>query len=139
MRKSIVLSACLAVCFVVGQAHAADGVIPSNTLDAMGLSGVKVVSDSTAAEVRGMGYLPISIAAGGSFAVVGDHHSGAAAGSVNGYFAAGKYAASGANFSEAGLTKVHSKSIDIGGVVKTVTTIKSISVYAGGYSSAMSY
>ncbi|TWU25960.1 hypothetical protein [Bythopirellula polymerisocia] len=137
MRKSIVLSACLAICCVIGQVHAAEGVIPSNTLDAMGLSGVKVVSDSTAAEVRGMGYVPISIAAGGSFAGVGSHH--AAAGSVNGYFAAGKYAASGANGSEAGITKVHVKSIDIGGVTKTITTTKSISVYAGGYSSAMSF
>ncbi len=137
MRKSIVLSVCVIASLAIGQVHAAEGVIPSSTLNAMGLNGVKVVSDSTAAEVRGMGFVPISIAAGGSFAKV--HTHGAAAGTVNGYFAKGKFAASGANGSEAGFTKVNTKSIDIGGVTKTITTTKAISVYAGGFSSAMSF
>lgn len=137
MKKSLLLSACVAAISMVGQAHAADGVVPAATLEAMGLCGATVVSDATAAEVRGMGYLPISIAAGGSFAGVGA--SNAAAGSVNGYLAAGRYAASGENFSEAGLTKTNTKVVNIGGIKKSIKTTKSIRVYAGGYSSSMSF
>ncbi|TWT30236.1 hypothetical protein KOR34_47940 [Posidoniimonas corsicana] len=137
MKKSLLLSACVAAISMVGQAHAADGVVPAATLEAMGLGGATVVSDATAAEVRGMGYLPISIAAGGSFAGVGANN--AAAGSVNGYLAAGRYAASGENFSEAGLTKTNTKVVNIGGIKKSIKTTKSIRVYAGGYSSSMSF
>ena len=145
MRKSVLFAACLAVLAAVGQSHAAEGLIPARTLNAMGLSGATVVSDSVAAEVRGMGYTPspsVSIAAGGSFALVGDkhgHHGGAAAGTVNVYFAKGQYAASGANFSEAGIIKSHSEVVNIDGVIKSVTTTKSLRVYAGGFSSAMSF
>lgn len=137
MKKNLALSICVAAISMAGQAHAAEGVVPAATLEAMGLGGATVVSDTAASEVRGMGYLPISIAAGGSFAGVGSHH--AAAGSANGYLAAGKYAASGENFSEAGLTKTSTKVINIGGVRKSIKTTKSIRVYAGGYSSSMSF
>jgi len=137
MKKCFVFGVCAALLACVGQVQAANGVVPSSTLEAMGLGGATIVSDTAASEVRGMGFLPISIAAGGSFAGVG--HNGAAAGSVNGYIAAGKYAASGANFSEAGITKTNTRSVDINGVTKSVTTTKSIRVYAGGFSSSMSF
>ncbi|MEM8864034.1 MAG: hypothetical protein AAGF31_00625 [Planctomycetota bacterium] len=133
MTKCFVLGVCAAVLAAAGQADA----MPVSTLQAMGLGGATVVSDTEAAEVRGMGFLPISIAAGGSFAGVG--HDKGSAGTVNGYLAAGKYAASGENFSEAGFTKSHTKKVNIGGVKKSVTTTKSLRVYAGGYSSSMSF
>ncbi len=145
MKKSILCGACLAVLAAGSLSQAAEGLIPSKTLNALGLGGATVVSDTVAAEVRGMGYAPspsVSIAAGGSFAVIGDkhgHHGGAAAGTVNVYFAKGQYAASGANFSEAGLIKVHSEVVTIDGITKSVTTTKSTRVYAGGFSSAMSF
>ena len=138
MYKSVVAVACVVALSIVGQAGAVESAIPSNTLQAMGLGSAEVVADSTSGEVRGMGYLPISIAAGGSFAGVISEH-GAAAGSINVYGAGGKFAASGANYSEAGIDIVKSHSVDIGGVVKTVVKSKSIRVYAGGYSSAMSF
>ncbi|MDZ4659371.1 MAG: hypothetical protein SH868_17500 [Bythopirellula sp.] len=145
MSKNVLLGLSLVLLTAVGQSHAAEGMIPAKTLGAMGLSGATVVSDSEAATVRGMGYVPshnsISIAAGGSFALVGEkgYHGGAAAGSVNVYFAKGKYMASGTNFSEAGITKTHSEVITIGGVTNSITTTKSLRVYAGGFSSATSF
>ncbi len=142
MRKCFVLGVCVAALSFVGQAGAAEGVISATSLEAMGLSSSAVVSDTVAAEVRGMGYrghsrLPISLAAGGSFAGVG--HEKASAGSINGYLAAGKYSASGENFSEAGKTQTHTERVNIDGVIKSVTTTKSIRVYAGGFSSSMSF
>jgi hypothetical protein len=78
------------------QALAANGVPSDTTLAAMGLSGLRVMSDSEGLAVRGLGWSGSS-AYGQSFAVVATH--GAAAGSTNGYNASGKKVAGGANLS----------------------------------------
>ena len=138
MSKSLIFSVCAALLVTAGQATAADSAIPSNTLQAMGLSNATVVADQVSVEVRGMGYRPYSVAAGGSFAGVLSK-KGAAAATLNVYKAKGRHGASGENYSEAGLEFTKSRSVDIGGVVKTVTRTKSVRAYAGGYSSALSF
>ena len=66
------------------------------TLAAMGLSDLRVMSDSEGLAVRGLGWSGSS-AYGQSFAVVST--KGAVAGSTNGYKSSGKKVAGGANFS----------------------------------------
>lgn len=124
---------------VVAGSAKADGGISASTLSAMGLDGVTVVADSVADEVRGMGYAPsgFALAAGGSIAYVG--HPSAGAGSANVYAALGGHYASGNNFSEAGKSVTKTTSLTIGPVTTTKTVTKSLNVYAGGYSSAISF
>jgi hypothetical protein len=82
------------------QVWAANGRPSNETLSAMGLSDLKVMTDAEGLSVRGMGWYGAS-AAGKSFAVVSAY--GAMAGSTNGYSAQGKYKASGENESYAGV------------------------------------
>ncbi|MEM8864033.1 MAG: hypothetical protein AAGF31_00620 [Planctomycetota bacterium] len=119
-------------------ANAADGAIAPATLSAMGLGGATIVSDDVAGQVRGQGFLPISIAAGGSYAYVGRRN--ASAGSVNGYLAAGRNFAAGSNGSEAGRTVSRTTITRVFGVpVGSTTRIRSINVYAGGFSSSSAF
>ncbi|TWU25959.1 hypothetical protein [Bythopirellula polymerisocia] len=121
-------------------AQAFDGSIDRATLSAMGLHDATIVSDQVAESVRGHGYQPhsIAIAAGGSFAYVGKNN--AAAGSANGYFAAGHHFAGGINGSAAGKTTSKTVSFKVFGVpVKSITTTKSVHVYAGGFSAASAF
>lgn len=140
---SKVLSALAVAILLVGSSavQAADGTISQATLSAMGLNGATIVSDSEALAVRGHGYAPsksIAIAAGGSIAGVGVPGGGAA--SVNVYFAAGKHFAGGVNYSEAGKTITKTKTVEVFGVpVSSVTTTKSLKVYAGGFSAAAAF
>ena len=92
----------LAMLALVGasQVWAANGRPSSETLSAMGLSDLQVMSDAEGLSVRGMGWYGAS-AAGKSFAVVSAY--GATAGSTNSYNAKGKYKASGENESYAGV------------------------------------
>ncbi len=96
----------LVVALIVGaqlgasQALAASGLPSDTTLAAMGLSDLRVMSDSEGLTVRGLGYNGAS-AYGKSFAAVSSH--GATAGSTNGYNAKGKYVAAGHNNSYAGI------------------------------------
>jgi hypothetical protein len=144
-------------------AQAANG-ISSSTLAEMGLSGLTVMSDNDALAVRGKGYFggssngggcrlckpraskePWSAAAGNSFANIrlggecpdcvpnGDAHS------ENAYAAEGPYAASGENFSEAGAEVSNTEVVVIDGVTKSITTTVKARVFAGGFSSAMSF
>jgi hypothetical protein len=128
-------------------AIAYDGAINDATLSAMGLGGATIVSDDDAMQVRGTGF---AIAAGGSFAFVGSHR--AAAGSANGYLAAGRHFAGGVNKSYAGKTvtkiEISGRPQRPGPVVRNgnpqprptrTVTIKSVRVYAGGYSAAASF
>jgi hypothetical protein len=94
------LALVLAAFAVATPLFAAGGRPSSETLSAMGLSGLNVISDDAGLAVRGFGYNGAS-AYGQSFAVVAGH--GAAAGSTNGYKANGKKKASGANLSFAGI------------------------------------
>lgn len=141
MRKVLLALAVAMLLVASPSAQAADGAISRATLSAMGLSGATIVSDSEAALVRGHGYVPgnsIAIAAGGSFAFVGGPH--AAAGSLNVYFAAGNHFAGGVNYSEAGKTVSHTKTIEVfGHPVASVTHTKSVHVYAGGFSAAAAF
>lgn len=135
-------------------AKAADG-ISSDTLAAMGLSGMSVISDQDALSIRGKGYIgggqggycktcprgkkpPWSVAFGNSFATI-EVEDPATAHSENGYLAEGPYAASGENFSEAAAEQTHVETVNIDGSIKTITTTWKTHVWAGGYSSAMSF
>jgi hypothetical protein len=142
-------------------AHAANG-ISTSTLAEMGLSGLTVMSDNDALAIRGKGYAggssngcrlcgprakkePWSAAAGHSFADIsfggecpdcipnGNSHS------ENAYAAEGPYAASGENFSEAGAEISNIEVVVIDGVTKSITTTVKARVFAGGFSSAMSF
>jgi hypothetical protein len=76
------------------------------TLEAMGLGGLSLMSDDEAMSVRGQGYSQAR-AYGASFARISTH--GGSAGSVNGYSAKGKRYASGDNHSFAGAIIIKSK------------------------------
>lgn len=155
MSKLFLTTMAAALMCVAGSAFADQG-ISSSTLDQMGLSGLSVMSDSESLSIRGMGYTgggmksykaakkrrdtknPWSSAFGNSFATVVDKH-GNVAHSENGYAAEGPYAASGENFSEATLSTIDTETVDINGVVKTVTNSWTTHVEAGGFSSSMSF
>ena len=82
----VVLAASMLVAFV-GVARAELGMPSQATLRAMGLSGMQVMSDREAMNIRGMGYYssrkkPTAIAFGISYAPVGGHY-GASAGTID--------------------------------------------------------
>ena len=87
--------------------------------------------------VRAARSAPYSRATGNSFATIEVKDGGSH--SENSYFAEGPYGASGENYSEAGSEITNIETVDIGGVVKTVTTTCTTKVFAGGSSSAMSF
>lgn len=139
-------------------ASADEGLPNQETLKAMGLSGMQVMSDEAGLEVRGMGFT------GGDGYLLGlagyqSSHAGARgrshasvsldgqttdsdadAGSHNSYKANGAYEASGNNFSEATLSKtdVH-QVIFTDGTSNTDTMIHTIHVEAGGFSGAKAF
>jgi len=101
---TVVMAASMLVAFV-GVAQAKNGMPSQATLQAMGLSGLQVMSDSEAMNVRGLGYQSYggkskAIAFGVSYAHVGGH--GGSAGSLDGFYAEGKHYAGGAHGSIAG-------------------------------------
>ena len=142
------------VCVAVSNANAANG-ISADTLSAMGLSSMTVMSDHEALAVRGKGFTgdcescnrtePSTSAFGNSFATMnlancpdcvaieGGSHS------ENGYMATGPYFSSGTNFSEAGAVHTTIESVDVGGVVTTLTKTTSARVFAGGFSTARAF
>lgn len=149
-----ILSLAVALIALAGSARAEEG-ISADTLAAMGLSNLNVISDSDALAVRGHGFRggnyskgcktcgprgkvsPYSRATGASFATIETKDGGAH--TENSYFAEGPYGASGSNYSEAGSEVTNIESVDIDGVVRTVTTTCRTLVFAGGSSSAMSF
>lgn len=153
MSKYILSLVATLVC-LAGSARADQG-ISTSTLSEMGLSSMTVMSDSDALAVRGMGFngghmskgcnscgprgkkAPYSKAFGNSFASIDIHDGGAH--SENGYFAEGPYSASGENYSEAASQVSNIEIVDIDGVLKSVTTICTTKVWAGGSSSSMSF
>lgn len=154
MSKKIFSLAVAMLMSVAVSAQAEDG-IAASTLADMGLGGLSVMSDSQALAVRGKGYCggnysgcktcgprgkksPWSSAFGNSFATYQDKN-GNGSHSENGYTAEGPYAASGENFSEAGGIVTNTETVVVDGITKTVTTTCSTKVFAGGYSSAMSF
>lgn len=149
-----ILSLAVALVAMAGSARAEQS-ISAETLSAMGLSGLTVISDGDALAVRGHGFSggrmskgcskcgprgkvsPYSRATGSSFATIEVKDGGSH--SENSYFAEGPYAASGENYSEAGSTITNIESVDIDGIVKTITTTCTTKVWAGGSSSSMSF
>ncbi len=142
------------VCVAVGNAKAANG-ISADTLSAMGLSGMTIMSDSEGLAVRGKGFDAdcaqcnrgphAASAFGNSFATMnlagcpdcvpigGTSHS------ENGYISVGEYYAAGTNFSEAGASYSTVESVDVGGAVTTLTKTTSARVFAGGFSTARAF
>ncbi len=104
MRQFFTLSLSAMVLVAMGSFVQAQQGMPSQaTLNAMGLSGMQVVSDSEAMSIRGHGYQrgkSIAIAFGVSYAHVGGKKAGA--GSIDGFLAIGKHHASGKHGSIAG-------------------------------------
>ena len=154
MKAILSLLAAALVCVAAGTANAADE-ISSSTLQEMGFSGLSVMSDSDALAIRGKGFSgghrtrvcktcaprakksPWSAAFGNSFATI--ETKDGVAHSENGYAAEGPYAASGENFSEAGSVETNVEIVVIGDVTKSITTICTKRVFAGGFSSSMSF
>jgi hypothetical protein len=142
------------VCAAVSNAKAANG-ISAGTLNAMGLSGMTIMSDNEALAVRGKGFTgicdscdrtePQTRAFGNSFATMnlascpdcvamnGGSHS------ENGYIAQGPYYSAGTNFSEAGAVHTTVESVDVNGSVTTLTKSTSARVFAGGFSTARAF
>ena len=128
----------------------ADNGISQATLQDMGLAGIELMSDADAMAIRGMGFdlgdqvpnpqlgdKPWSLAFGVSFATVGT--SNASAGTIDGFFAEGKFMAAGEHFSEAGITKVGTHELQVKGLPATLEIhTTSIRVYAGGFATASS-
>lgn len=147
MSKYLSLLTAFTVCLAAASAQA-DQRISSSTLQAMGLSGLTVMSDSDAMSIRGMGYsgsknsYKNTHAKGKSWAKIelDGREAYAGTGSDNEYHADGKYESSGANFSEATLSKTESETVDYSdGTTSAVTKVCTIHVEAGGFSSAKAF
>lgn len=154
MSKTILTMGVAMLMSVAVSSAQADNGIAAGTLADMGLGGLDVMSDSDALAIRGKGYTggnykgckvcprtvksPWSSAFGNSFATYEDK-KGNVSHSENGYAAEGAYSASGENFSEAGGVVTSTETVVIDGSTKSITTSQSTRVFAGGYSSAMSF
>lgn len=111
MRKGFFCCVTTVCCFVATSALANDGRVSDDTLSAMGLSGLDVISDADASSIRGMGYFHVpkrpkkshASAWGNSMAYF--HGHGGKAIAKNGYKAGGKHFAEGGSASVAGLHK----------------------------------
>lgn len=167
MNKVILSTFAAALVCVVASSAMADHGISSKTLADMGLSSLKVMSDSDALAIRGMGYRgsrdtwkrrdkghdskkatkrtePSSKAYGNSWATVeyeaeDGYEVEGDAHSENGYMAEGPYAAAGENFSDATVVKTDQEIVEVNGVLNSVTKVWSLHVEAGGFSSASSF
>jgi hypothetical protein len=127
---------------------ASDGRPSRDSLAEMGLSGLVVLTDGDAMAIRGQGFKPSSSARawGNSFATI--NTKGGSASSENGYAANGKHYASGNNLSFAGAIFTTSGGKGdwgkpgrngMGGKPGGHTTVKSVIVFAGGFSSAKAH
>lgn len=163
MKSVLTIAAACTMLALAGVAQADNSMPSQSTLNAMGLSGIEVMSDSEAESVRGFGYYGYSpkkssvIAFGVSYAHVSGH--GAKAGSKDGYYADGRYYAGGKHGSHAKIVVKKSKHRrgrrgggsngqvpytnggengggHKGGGHKSVKVVK---VYAGGYAHASAY
>ena len=136
MKKlSVFLPAVALLVALSGSAMADNGAISSAKLDAMGLSGIELMSDADAMQIRGQGF---SLAFGISYATISGR-GGASAGSLDGYLAKGKYMAMGEHYSEAGTSVTKTNKLFLKGklVKKTVWTMTR-TVGAGGAASSSS-
>ena len=117
MRVSIIaLLACSVLAATAGLSCAEQGLPAAATLGDMGLSGLQVISDDEALDIRGFGYDPwhgygrhakhgMATAYGRSWAQIA--YKGASAGTEDGFAATGKHLAQGEHGSEAGIVIKH--------------------------------
>jgi hypothetical protein len=160
MKLFVSLPALALAIAISSTAVAENGAISTSQLSEMGLSGIAVMSDEAAMEIRGMGYMPshksLSLAFGISYATIstedgdvvasqsgygGDGSLGeGSAGTLDGFLAVGSYYAAGEHGSEAQVTKTHvvEEVIPFIGTYKK-TTISSLNVAAGGKAKATSF
>jgi hypothetical protein len=153
--SKVLFSMVAALCVAVSSVNAAEG-ISADTLNAMGLSGLKIMSDSEGLAVRGMGLdfdgcaqcergLHLAAVSGNSFATMNLEGCpdcvpiGGSSHSENAYISVGEYYAAGTNFSEAGASYSTVESVDVGGVVTTLTKTTTARVFAGGFSTARAF
>jgi hypothetical protein len=127
MKTLLGLATVIAFCAV--PVFAGEGRLSDQSLNKMGLAGMKTMSDAQGLQVRGLG------AQAGGFSTATINGVGGTASSTNFYYASGKKSASGENLSVAG--DVSSTIITNGSHVTTVTTVNVI--FAGGFSSAKSH
>jgi hypothetical protein len=150
--SKVILSTMVAALVCAASANA-EG-ISNKTLGAMGLGGMKMMSDNAALAVRGKGFdgcdgcgrtESTTRAIGNSFATIVLANCpdcvliGGTAHSENAYVAAGQYYSAGTNFSEAGATFSTIEAVDVGGVITSVISTTSARVFAGGSSSARAF
>ena len=126
MKKLILVLPVIAVLCFANAVKADNGAIDNATLSAMGLGGVEVISDQEAMKVRGQGFFvgtSAALAFGASFSTI-DSPFGAT-GTVDGFFADGRYHAAGSHQSEsvASLTTSSVETVDVAGVIIGSTTI----------------
>jgi hypothetical protein len=132
------------IAMVCQSAAANDGRPSRDTLADIGLGGMVVMSDEDAMAVRGMGFKGGSSVRvwGNSFATI--NTKGGSAHSENGYAVSGKHFAAGGNLSFAGAEFKSSNGKGghsykpsrggMGGYGGGHTTVKSVKVFAGGFS-----
>ena len=163
MKSVLTFAAACSMLALAGVAQADNGTPSQSTLDAMGLSGLQVMSDSEADSVRGFGYYGYSpknsyvLAYGKSYAHVSGY--GAKAGTKDAYYAEGTYYAKGRHGSRARIVVKKGKHGGKGGggpKGPQPTTngggmngggnhggghkhVKSVMVYAGGYARASAH
>ena len=159
MSKIFVALPALALLIALSpNALAENGAVSVQSLQAMGLAGIQVVSDDVAMTIRGKGFQggghhkppkgsekPWNMSFGVSYAHVGNvglegwEVSGTGAGSVDGFIAEGKYITSGEHFSEAGKTYTKSTELQVKGAPATLEIkTRSIRVFAGGFANSTS-
>jgi hypothetical protein len=142
MTKGIfTILAVVVFCVASNVAVANDSAPNQDTLAAMGLSGMQVLSDSDALDIRGKGYFhkPASQVQiwGSSNANVSKW--GGSAESKNGYKASGKHFAEGSNHSYAGMSSKEKSIWGFGHHLKFHATYKSVEFNAGGGSAAKAF
>ena len=147
MKKVLFVLPALAVMCLATSVHAENGSIDSDTLSAMGLSGVQEMSDSEATDVRGMGYQPLSsvLASGKSYASIssGPARPGTItykAGSQDRFRSLGTYLAGGEHVSDALLVRTVERTTSVPGVGSlTRTRTFSLGIGAGGSASGYAF
>jgi len=140
---SVTLPALALVVALSGSAMAENGAINSTTLNEMGLTGIELMSDEAAMEIRGQGFLKsksASLAFGLSLAFINyDNEINADGLTIDAFLADGKYMAMGEHLSKAVITKTKTKELWVKGILAEVKVkIRSLSVAAGGMASASS-
>lgn len=149
MKKLMVCVPALALAVVLsGSAFAENGSIGDTTLNAMGLSGIQVMSDSDASDVRGHGYRPSkkpwNRTYGSSSSSININHRSRRFGSIrfntrtrDGFRAEGRYRSGGMHASESyfDIVRSHTEVTPEG----TVEHIRALSITIGSGGSASSY